>query len=136
MNHFPILFHLNKFIILTTFSSCSIVRLPLNMHWLIKNQVLASRKNMISNAISTLLTYMEIFRLNGHNFVCFIFCCVFFFSFIYFMKKCNNCSSVDLILYTFQIIIIWVSSTGSQCFFRVVNHMAILAEPLLSSHLS
>ena len=52
--------------------------MPLNMHLLIKNQVLASRKDMISSAISTLLTYMEIFRLNGHDFVYFIFCCVFF----------------------------------------------------------
>ena len=52
--------------------------MPLNMHLLIKNQVSASRKNMISSAISTLLTYMEIFRLNGHDFVYFIFCCVFF----------------------------------------------------------
>ena len=81
------------------------------MHLLIKNQVLASRKNMISSAISPLLTYMEIFRLNGHDFVNFIFCCVFFFSFIYFMKKCNNYSSVDLILYTFQLFVIWVCST-------------------------
>ena len=73
------------------------------MHLLIKNQVLASRKNMISSAISTLLTHTGIFRLNGHDFVYFIFCyIVFFFSFIYFMKKCNNCSSVDLILYTFH----------------------------------
>ena len=39
--------HLNKFTILTTFSSCSVVRWPLNMQLLIKNQVLASRKNMI-----------------------------------------------------------------------------------------
>ena len=31
-----------KFTILTTFSSCSIVRWPLNIHLLIKNQVLAS----------------------------------------------------------------------------------------------
>ena len=55
----------------------------LNMHLLIKNQVLASRKNVISSAISTLLTYMEIFRLNGHDFVYFIFCCVFFFFHLY-----------------------------------------------------
>ena len=34
--HFPILFQMNKLIILTTFSSCSIVRWPLNMHLLIK----------------------------------------------------------------------------------------------------
>ena len=81
------------------------------MHLLIKNQVLASRKNMISSAISTLLTYTGIFRLNGDDFVYFIFCYVFFFSFIYFLKKCNNCSSVDLILYTFQLIIIWVFLT-------------------------
>ena len=72
------------------------------MHLLIKNQVLASRKNMISSAISTLLTHTGIFRLNGHDFVYFIFCYVVFFSFIYFMKKCNNCSSIDLILYTFH----------------------------------
>ena len=98
MNHFPILFHLNKLTILTTFSSCSVVRWPLNMHLLIKNQVLSSRKNMISSAISTLLTYTGIFRLNGHDFVYFIFCCCVFFPFIYFM----NCSSVDLILYTFH----------------------------------
>ena len=44
LNHFLILFYLNKFTILTTLSSCSIVRWPLNMHLLIKNQVLASRK--------------------------------------------------------------------------------------------
>ena len=44
------------------------------MHLLIKNQVLASRKNMVSCAMSTLLTYTEIFRLNGHDFVYFIFC--------------------------------------------------------------
>ena len=113
LNHFPNLFHLNKFTILTTFSSCSIVQWPLNMHLLIKNQVLASGKNMISSAISTLLTYTRIFRLNGHCFVYFIFCYVFF-SFIYFMKNCNNCSSVELILYTFQLIIIWVSSTGIE----------------------
>ena len=59
---------------------------------------------MISTAISTLLTYMDIFRLNGHDFFISYFV-VFLFSFIYFMKKCNNCSSVDLILYTFQLII-------------------------------
>ena len=47
-----------------------------------QKSILASRKNMISSAISTLFTYMEIFRLNGHDFVYFIFCCVFFF-FIY-----------------------------------------------------
>ena len=47
------------------------------MHLLIKNQVLVSRKNMISSAISTLLTYIKNFRLNGHDFVYFIFCCVF-----------------------------------------------------------
>ena len=117
LNHFPNLFHRNKFIILTTFSSCSILRCPLNMHLLIKNQVLASRKNMICSAISTLLTYMEIFRLNGHDFVYFIFC-LCFFSFIYFMKKCNNCCSVDRILYTFQLIIIWVFSTRSQYSFE------------------
>ena len=75
--------------------------MAINMHLLIKNQVLASGKNMISSAISTLLTYTGIFRLNGHGFVYFIFCYVFF-SFIYFMKKCNNCSSVELILYTFN----------------------------------
>ena len=73
LNHFLILFHLNKLTILTTFSSCSIVRWLLYMHLLIKNQVLASRKNMIRSAISTLLTYIEIFRLNGHDFVYFIF---------------------------------------------------------------
>ena len=101
MNHFPILFHLNKFTILTIFSSCSVVRWPLNMHLLIKNQVLASRKNMISSAFSALLTYTGIFRLNGNDSVYFIFCYVVFFPLIYFMKKCNNCCSVDLILYTF-----------------------------------
>ena len=56
------------------------------MHLLIKNQVLASRKHMISSAISTLLTFMEIFRLNGHDFVYFIFClcvCVFFIYIFY-----------------------------------------------------
>ena len=53
--------------------------MAINMHLLIKNQVLASRKNMISSAISTLLTYMKTFGLNGHDFVYFIFCCVFFF---------------------------------------------------------
>ena len=58
------------------------------MHLLIKNQVLASRKHMVSSAISTLLTYTGIFRQNGHDFVYFIFCyvvvflCVFF-SFIF-----------------------------------------------------
>ena len=59
---------------------------------------------MISSAISTLLKYMGIFRLNGHDFVYFIFWYVvdFFSSLIYFMKKCNNCSRVDLILYTFH----------------------------------
>ena len=72
---------------------------------------------MISTAISTLLTYMDIFRLNGHDFFISYFV-VFLFSFIYFMKKCNNCSSVDLILYTFQLIIIWVSSTQSQYSFE------------------
>ena len=51
------------------------------MHLLIKNQVLASRKNMISSDISTLLTYMEIFRLNGHDFVYSIF---FFFIYIFY----------------------------------------------------
>ena len=107
----------SKFTILTTSSSCSIVWWPLNMHLLIKNQVLASRKNMFSSDISTLLIYMEIFRLNGHDFVYSIFCCVFF-SNIYFMKKCNNCSSVDLILYTFHLIFIWVSSTRSQYSFK------------------
>ena len=65
---------------------------------------------MISSAISTFLTYTGIFRLNDHGFVYFIFCYVFF-SYIYFIKKCNNCSSVELILYTFHLIIIWVSST-------------------------
>ena len=49
------------------------------MHLLIKNQVLASIKNIFSSAISTLLTYTGIFRLNGHDFVYFIFCHVFFF---------------------------------------------------------
>ena len=74
---------------------------------------------MISSAISTLLTHMEIFTLNGHDFVYFIFCCVlFFFSFIYFMKKYNNSSCVELILYTFQLIIILVSSTRSQYSFE------------------
>ena len=111
-------FQLNNFTILTTFSSCSIlVRWLLNMHLLIKNQVLASGKNMISSAISTLLTNTGIFRLNGHGFVYFIFCYVFF-SFIYFMKKCNNCNSVELILYTFQLIIKWLSSTRSQYYFE------------------
>ena len=47
------------------------------MHLLIKNQVLASRKNIISSAVSTLLIYTEIFRLNGHDFVYFIFCYFF-----------------------------------------------------------
>ena len=56
------------------------------MHLLLKNQVLASRKNMISSAISPLLTYMEIFRLNGHDFVYFIF---FFFFFIYIFYEKN-----------------------------------------------
>ena len=87
LNNFPILFHLNKFTILTTFSSCSVVRLPLNMHLLIKNHVLASRKNMISSAISTLLTYTGIFRLNRHAFVYFIFCygvVVLFFIYIFY----------------------------------------------------
>ena len=46
------------------------------MHLLIKNQVLASRKIMVSTAISTLLTYTGIFRLNGHDFVYFISCYV------------------------------------------------------------
>ena len=70
MNHFPILFHLNKFTIVTTFSSCSVVRWPLNMHLLIKNQVLASRK--IRSAISTSsFDIIGIFRLNGHDFVYF-----------------------------------------------------------------
>ena len=45
---------------------------------------LASRKNLISSAISTLLTYSGIFRQNGHDFVYFIFCYVFgCFFFIY-----------------------------------------------------
>ena len=44
-----------------------------------QNQDLASRKSMISSAISTLLTYTGIFRQNGHDFVYFIFCYVFFF---------------------------------------------------------
>ena len=48
-----------------------------------KNQVLASTKNMISSAISPLLIYMEIFRLNGHDFVHFIF---FFFIYIFYEK--------------------------------------------------
>ena len=52
-----------------------------------KNQVLASRKNMISSAISPLLTYVDIFRLNGHDFVYFIFCCVFFFFIYIFYEK-------------------------------------------------
>ena len=70
-------------------------------HWYTNSSPMSLRlrwaKNMISSAISTLLTYMNIFRLNGHgSFIS------FFFSFIYFMKKCNNCSSVDLILYTGQ----------------------------------
>ena len=55
------------------------------MHLLIKNQVLASRKNMIGSAISTLLTYMEIFRLNGHDFVNFyILLCVFFSIYLFY----------------------------------------------------
>ena len=45
-----------------------------------KKSSLASTKNMISSAISPLLTYMEIFRLNGHDFVYFIF---FFFFHLY-----------------------------------------------------
>ena len=52
-----------------------------NMHLLIKNQVLGSRKNMISSAMSTLLTYTRIFRLNGHDF--FSYFVMFFFFFIY-----------------------------------------------------
>ena len=57
------------------------------MHLLIKNQVLASRKNMIISAISTLLTNMGNFRLNGHDFVYFIFCCVFFFIYIFYEEN-------------------------------------------------
>ena len=49
-----------------------------------QNQVLASGKNMISSANSTLLTYTGIFRLNGHGFVYFIFCYVFFFIYIFY----------------------------------------------------
>ena len=41
-------------------------------------------KNIISSAISTLLTYTGIFRLNGHDFVYFIFCYVFFFNYIFY----------------------------------------------------
>ena len=48
------------------------------MHLVIKNQVLASRKNVISSAISTLLTYTGIFRLNGHDLVYFIVCFDFY----------------------------------------------------------
>ena len=39
---------------------------------------------MISSAISTLLTYMDIFRLNGHDFSYFIFCRVSFFIYIFY----------------------------------------------------
>ena len=39
---------------------------------------------MISSAISTLLTYTGIFRLNGQGFVYFIFCYVFFFIYIFY----------------------------------------------------
>ena len=71
-----------------------------------KNQVLASRKKMVSSVVSKskgkLLTYMGIFRLNGHDSVLFhIFVICFFLSFIHFLKKCNNCTSVDLILLNF-----------------------------------
>ena len=54
------------------------------MHLLIKNQVLASGKNMISSAISTLLTYTGIFRLNGHGFVFSYFVMFFFFIYIFY----------------------------------------------------
>ena len=53
------------------------------MHLLIKNQVLASSENVIRSAISTLLTYTGIFRLNGHDFVYFIFCYLFFIYIFY-----------------------------------------------------
>ena len=49
------------------------------------------------------------------------------------MKKCNNCSSVDLILFTHYYMGILNSK---PIFFRVLNHMAISAEPLFNSHLS
>ena len=55
------------------------------MHLGIKNQVLASRKNMISSAISILLTYTGIFRQNaiiGHGFDLFHIL-LFFFIYIY-----------------------------------------------------
>ena len=53
------------------------------MHLLFKNEVLASRKNMLAVlSIFTLLTCTGILRVNGHDFVYFIFCYVVFF-FIY-----------------------------------------------------
>ena len=134
MNHFPILFHLNKFTLLTTFSSCSVERWPLKMHLLIKNQVLASRKNIISSAISTLLTYTGFYRLNGHDFVYFIFCYAFFFYIFYEeMQKLQQCRPYSLYFSTHYYMGILNSK---PIFFRFLNHMAILAEPLLSSHLS
>ena len=44
---------------------------------------------MISSAISTLLTYTGIFRLNGHGFV-YLYFVMFFFPFIFFTKKCKT----------------------------------------------
>ena len=51
------------------------------------------------------------------------------------MKKSNKCSSVELILYTLTHYYMGILNS-KPIFFRVLNHMAILAEPLLSSHLS